>query len=42
MFEGLPPQAQVRFAHQPSYSFEYSIGQVAEVLTDDAFMVYLA
>ncbi|MBC8638253.1 hypothetical protein IAG25_15635 [Caballeronia sp. EK] len=42
VLEGLPPQAEVRFAHQPSWPLEYKIGQVAELLTDDGFMVYLA
>ena len=41
ILEGLPPQAEVRFAHQPHYPLEYTITQVAELLTDDGFKVYL-
>jgi hypothetical protein len=31
MLEGLPEDADVRFAHQPSYPFEYSIRDVVMV-----------
>ncbi|WP_213232763.1 hypothetical protein [Caballeronia sp. NK8] len=41
ILEGVPPSAQVRFAHQPSWPMECRIGNVIEVLTDEGFMVYL-
>lgn len=35
--ENLDPEAEVRLAQQPSWPFEYSIGQIREVaLVDDA------
>ncbi len=33
--EGMNPEAEVRFASQPSWPFEYSVSGVVEVNTDD-------
>ncbi|WP_429554282.1 hypothetical protein [Paraburkholderia sp. MM5477-R1] len=41
VLEGLPPHAEVRLAQQPNWPFEYSIGDIAELVTDDGFVVYL-
>ncbi len=29
--EGMPPEAEVRIAHQPSWPFEYSLSSIVEV-----------
>jgi len=33
--EGMNPEAEVRFASQPSWPFEYSISGVVEIATGD-------
>ena len=40
VLEGMNPEAEVRLAMQPSWPFEYSIGNYAE--SEDGEVVYLA
>ncbi len=40
LLEQFPPEAEVRIAQQPSWPFEYSVGEVAA--PDEGKVVYIA
>lgn len=41
ILETCDPEAEVRLAQQPSWPFEYSVGDVEEIGTDEGPVVYI-
>lgn len=39
--EDFDPEAEVRLAEQPQWAFEYSVGEVAGIETQDGQVVYV-